>query len=209
MIIFLNGTSSAGKTTLAKALQNIYPEPLFHIGIDHFFFSVAPRYVGEGLESHLGYQFIAQKDELGDKYIVSKGQLGKKMSHVLHQTVKMIADQNISLIIDDLLFSDDDFKEYLELLKGYKVYFIALKPPLHVVEEREKTRGDRTLGLSRGLYGLVYKNKIFDLEIDNSLASIDENTLAILNFIEKNPNPTAFEDCRNLLFTKKMQHDFV
>ncbi|MBS0585452.1 MAG: hypothetical protein JSR76_04015 [Verrucomicrobia bacterium] len=42
MIIFLNGTSSAGKTSVAKKIQELYPEPLLHMGIDSFFFSIDP-----------------------------------------------------------------------------------------------------------------------------------------------------------------------
>lgn len=33
-IIYLNGPSSCGKTTLAKSLQNAFSEPYLHIGID-------------------------------------------------------------------------------------------------------------------------------------------------------------------------------
>jgi len=33
-IIFLNGPSSSGKSSVAKELQKILPEPYMHIGID-------------------------------------------------------------------------------------------------------------------------------------------------------------------------------
>jgi chloramphenicol 3-O phosphotransferase len=33
-IIYLNGPSSSGKTTLAKALQEEFEQPFLHIGID-------------------------------------------------------------------------------------------------------------------------------------------------------------------------------
>lgn len=42
-IVFLNGTSSAGKTTLAKALQASLDEPYLCMGIDHFLSSVPQR----------------------------------------------------------------------------------------------------------------------------------------------------------------------
>ena len=35
-VIVLNGTSSAGKTTVAKALQRIMDEPYLHTGNDQF-----------------------------------------------------------------------------------------------------------------------------------------------------------------------------
>ena len=33
-IIYLNGPSSSGKTTLAKALQHAFEKPFLHVGID-------------------------------------------------------------------------------------------------------------------------------------------------------------------------------
>jgi chloramphenicol 3-O phosphotransferase len=34
-IIFLNGASSSGKSTLAKAMQQALPEPFLHVSSDH------------------------------------------------------------------------------------------------------------------------------------------------------------------------------
>jgi chloramphenicol 3-O phosphotransferase len=33
-IIYLNGPSSSGKTTLIKVLQHVFKEPFLHVGID-------------------------------------------------------------------------------------------------------------------------------------------------------------------------------
>ena len=42
-IILLNGTSSAGKSTLAKALQTLLSEPYLHVGIDTLVFALPKR----------------------------------------------------------------------------------------------------------------------------------------------------------------------
>ncbi len=42
MIILLNGTSSSGKTTTAKALLNQLPEPYFYFSVDQFLESSMP-----------------------------------------------------------------------------------------------------------------------------------------------------------------------
>ena len=44
-IILLNGTSSAGKSTLAKAVQDVMDAPYLHLGIDLFFDALPQRYV--------------------------------------------------------------------------------------------------------------------------------------------------------------------
>ncbi|GAA3465139.1 hypothetical protein ACFFSW_23780 [Saccharothrix longispora] len=41
-VIFLNGTSSAGKTTLARAIQDTSATPFVHWGVDTLFAAV-PR----------------------------------------------------------------------------------------------------------------------------------------------------------------------
>ena len=155
LIIFLNGTSSAGKTSTAKKIQELYPEPMLHMSLDHFVLSVDSRFFGEGAESYLGYQFIQEDDPMGAKLVVQKGPFGKQLSKALHKAMRIVADHHINLIIDDLLFVEEDFIDYLEVFGDLDIYFIAIKAPMHVVETREKIRGDRGIGLTRGLYDLV------------------------------------------------------
>ena len=45
-IIFLNGASSAGKTSLGKALQDVLNEPYVLLGLDTFFHTVPARWAG-------------------------------------------------------------------------------------------------------------------------------------------------------------------
>lgn len=47
MLILLNGTSSAGKTTLAKALQDTLHTPYLLVGIDTVVFALPSRYVND------------------------------------------------------------------------------------------------------------------------------------------------------------------
>jgi chloramphenicol 3-O-phosphotransferase len=45
VIILPNGTSSAGKTTLAKALQRRLPDPLLAVAIDTVVFALPDRWL--------------------------------------------------------------------------------------------------------------------------------------------------------------------
>lgn len=42
-IILLNGTSSAGKTTIAQAIQEVMEAPYLHMGIDQFLIEHLPK----------------------------------------------------------------------------------------------------------------------------------------------------------------------
>ena len=46
-VILLNGTSSAGKSTLARAIQDAMDEPYLHTGLDHFLRRYPRRFMGE------------------------------------------------------------------------------------------------------------------------------------------------------------------
>ena len=35
-VIFLNGPSSSGKSSIARALQRLLAEPYLHVGVDYF-----------------------------------------------------------------------------------------------------------------------------------------------------------------------------
>ena len=44
-VILLNGTSSSGKTTLAKALQDKLAEPFMYVSLDGFFHLYPERFL--------------------------------------------------------------------------------------------------------------------------------------------------------------------
>ena len=48
-IIFINGTSSSGKTSLLKLLQKKLPEPYLDMGIDKFIWMLPSRYLDRPL----------------------------------------------------------------------------------------------------------------------------------------------------------------
>lgn len=192
-IIFLNGTSSAGKTSIIPKLQNRLKKPYMHVGIDHFFFMFPPDYIMNGSESHLGYCFNNFQDDDGPKISISKGIYAEKMGKVKLTSIQALLDQKFNLIIDEVLFAEEDFQDYLTLLKDYKVFFIAIKPSIECVVDREKMRNNRVLGLARGLYQNVYENKVYDLVVDNSFLTPDECAEEIVRYIQSNPTPKAFQ----------------
>jgi chloramphenicol 3-O-phosphotransferase len=49
-IVFLNDCSSAGKTSLAKAIQHLSEEPFLFVGIDTLFGAMPRKIVGFGKE---------------------------------------------------------------------------------------------------------------------------------------------------------------
>ncbi len=182
-VIFLNGTSSSGKSSTAAALQNLFSAPCIHIGVDTFLFLMPSRYLFEGAEAHLGYNFIRVDDHEGSKVIVENGPFAHKLNQVKLKTMKSLLEADFNLIIDEVLYSESDYHEYRSLLKGYRVTFVGIKPPLEVAVERERARGDRLIGLARGLHTIVHANMMYDLIIDTSIVTPEESAKLIHNHV--------------------------
>jgi chloramphenicol 3-O phosphotransferase len=53
MIILLNGTSSSGKTSIARELLRVLPEPYFFFSIDQFLEPSMPQKINMELEKDL------------------------------------------------------------------------------------------------------------------------------------------------------------
>jgi chloramphenicol 3-O phosphotransferase len=196
-IIFLNGTSSAGKTSIAQALQKYLQEPYFHIGIDHFLAMLPPQYSEYGEHAAKGVQFSRSLNDDGHPIItVQLGPLGTTLLKNMQQTCYNFAQQGCNLIIDEVILSTERSLSYLELFADFNVYCIGVKPPIHVSVQREQTRGDREIGLARGLFECVHQDMIYDLELDTEKLSSDQCAMLIRERILSSEKPEAFNSMR-------------
>lgn len=192
VVIFLNGTSSAGKTSIAIKLIEQLEEPYLRVGVDWYSDVFNPKYQCGGKYADIGHRFVFSEDEKGPLTTIKAGPVGLRLCSAAHRAMKVFLDHNFNLIIDEVLFDDVGYQDYLSLLQEYRVYFIAIKPPIEIAQQREEERGNRGLGLARGLYDIVYSNKVYDLEIDSSKLNPDESARLIINFIKTNPHSIAF-----------------
>ena len=149
MILFLNGCSSSGKTTVAKAIQHLSDKPWLLLGIDTFFQMMPLKYVGFGEKAHEGYHFIQNHDKEGPLMHIESGSFGKAVTQSIPKVVQTLANDGHDLIVDEVLFSDAELENYMQVLDGQTVYFIGVMCDLKTLQEREILRGDRALGLGR------------------------------------------------------------
>jgi len=186
-IIYLNGPSSSGKTTLAKALQESLEEPYLHIGIDKiigFMPDKLNNWTGESVPD--GFSWEPAKDPTGHPiYQIHAGPFAKRISRTLKDIARLLASQKYNIIIDDVSFGAIQVDEWRQVLKEYKVLYVGITTPLHILEERESSRGDRFLGGARGQYFKVHENVAYDLEVDTHTHSLKENLNQILEFLQK------------------------
>lgn len=184
-IIYLNGPSSSGKTTLAKALQGSLEEPYLHIGIDKiigFMPNKLNNWTGETVPE--GFSWEPAKDPTGHPiYQIHAGPFAKRITRTLKDIAHLLAAQKYNLIIDDVSFGAVQVDEWKQVLKEFNVLYVGVITPLEILEERERSRGDRFLGGARGQYFKVHENVSYDLEIDTHTHSLEENLKKILELL--------------------------
>ncbi len=193
MIIFLNGCSSSGKTTIAKAIQHLSDKPWLLLGIDTFFHMMPSKYVGFGEKASEGYHFIPGQDEDGPLMGIEVGPFGRIVTQSIPKVAQSLVRDGHNLIIDEVLRTDEEVENYERALASHTVYFIGVMCDLKDMQEREILRGDRALGLARGQITSVHGlSRPYDLTVDTTHMTAFDCAERILGFIKSAPNPRAF-----------------
>lgn len=176
-VIFLNGASSSGKSTLAKALQGRLEQPYLHIAEDMFFAAFPSREYSQA--EHFRY--------------------GTRLYKGFAQCVRTLVTCDNLVIVDTVAWNPGSLTEFVDALWDMQVCAIGVHCPLSILEERELQRKDRSLGLARRQYQLVHQNALYDLEVDT--ASMDTGTCVdnILRTMQSLPSPHAFAQMKQKL----------
>jgi len=166
-VIILNGVGSVGKTSTAKALQQVVGAPLLHLSMDGFLEMLPPQMFG-----HPDGLVFETVDEGGHPSVVIRsGPVMARLMAGMRRAVVAMAEQGNSLVVDDVMVGGGEAEDYRRLLRGFDVYFVGLFAPLEVLEQRERARGDRAPGLARWQYERVHLGVDYDLKIDTAQMS--------------------------------------
>ena len=172
-IFFLNGASSSGKSSIAKALQEIIEAPCIHWCIDD-------------------YLSTYQQELWGKKEIVQ--QEWPKIIRGFHAAGAAVARAGNLVIMDDVLESEPPWVEnLLELFEGLSVLFVGVHCPLAELESREKERKERKDGMARLQFDQVHSIALYDVEVDTSMLSPQECAATINEHIRSVPQFMAFD----------------
>ena len=150
-ILLLNGVSSAGKSSLAKALQAITREVFLHVPMDAFL-GMLPDPCPDG------FVFETVIRDGHPEVIINSGPAGKRAMQGMRRAVAALAEAGNNVILDDV-DTGDEWHEYATLLAGHTVHRIGVLCPVDVLEAREKSRGDRLIGLARWQFPRVHAGR--------------------------------------------------
>lgn len=148
-IIFLNGVTSAGKTSIVEALQE---------RDDIFFYVVANDLFQE---------------MVGDKYL--RKNYWKYLSEVIimmYHTAKLYSDMGKNVLIDGILVEREEIKPHYgqlqKILKDNPLDLVEVYCPLEICRQRNIIRGDRYETQSEEQHQLMASNIQYSVRVDTS-----------------------------------------
>lgn len=160
-IFFLNGCTSAGKSSIVAHLQQRLPEPHLRLGIDDAFNMLPPH-----LHNHQDGFFFDQDDDGNVR--LNFGDFGLSTLKAHHRAAAAIARSGVNLILDEVILTRALRDDWLETLKDIEVFMVGVHCDLDALERREIERGDRIHGQARGQFNIVHRDMIYDLAIDTT-----------------------------------------
>jgi chloramphenicol 3-O phosphotransferase len=189
-VILLNGSSSAGKTTLSRAMQASISHPYLCVGFDDFVFFSAPRYyrrADNGTQTETddftrqGVQMLTTSSPGEPKSITAVfGPVFRRIMDTMAPAVRTMVDMGNPVIFDHVLHDRGMFESCQRAFDGLAVFTVGVFCPLDILEARERARGDRVIGRARGLADVVHSFCDYDVVVDTGRTQLNDCVAEIM-----------------------------
>ncbi|WP_129311406.1 AAA family ATPase [Streptomyces sp. L2] len=173
-VVLLNGTSSSGKSSIARELLGMLEGSWFHLPVDAF-------------HALRGGSPLADEDVQAEIDRTAKG---------FHRAVAGMAAGGNNLVVDYPLSRRWRLLDLLDLLVPEDTVLVAVRCPLPELERRETERGDRQPGLAATQYDHVHSHGTHDIDVDTSRETPAACARRIGDHLRRRTRPTAFERLR-------------
>lgn len=172
-IIFLNGTSSSGKSSIARELLRTLDTAHYYLPVDAF--------------NAMRSQRPMTDDELDEVL--------DRLAHGFHRAVAGMAAAGNNVVVDHVLREPSWLLECLDLFGG-DVVFVGVHCPLPELQRRERERGDRRIGRAEYHFHRVHQHGLYDVEVDTSTSSPHDCAAQIKDFLARPVGSRAFDRLR-------------
>jgi chloramphenicol 3-O phosphotransferase len=179
-VVLLHGTSSSGKTTVARAVQALSEEPWLRLGIDAFWGAIDERWMEHGPRASDGFRWRE------DATIVP-GPVGERLAAGMRAAVAACARYGNDVLVDDVFIDRRSLDGWRTELAGLEWLLVGVFAPLPVLEQRERSRGNRIAGEARAQADVIHSDIEYDLTVDTALQSPEACARAILAALEPGP----------------------
>jgi len=165
-IIFLNGVTSSGKTSIVESMQ-AYSEPFFYVVANDLF-----------------------ENTIGDKHLQTD--YWKYLSEaiiMMYYTAKLFSDSGKNVLIDGILVERPELKPHYdkvkEIFNGYPLDIVEVYCPLDICRQRNIERGDRQEDQSDEQIKIMSQNIQYSCSVDTSLNTPEECADIIISTLFK------------------------
>jgi chloramphenicol 3-O phosphotransferase len=186
-LIFLNGASSSGKGTLARALQEALDAMFLHIEMDDMFGAMenagynGPVLLGQAVPTKLARGTAFIHDDW--KFVrIEYGDEGRRVFQSFFAMIAALTQEGNNLIVDGFLTESWMIPSAAASLGALPAaYLVGLRCAEEELERRERERGDRFPGIARASARTVHKYvQFYDVEVDTGSRSVEECVRTIL-----------------------------
>ena len=154
-ILFLNGVTSSGKTSIVEALQARKDVFFYVVANDLFQEMIGEEYLKENYWKYLGEVII-----------------------MMYHTAKLFSDKGKNVLIDGILVEREGvaphYERLLSILKDNPLDVVEVYCPPEICRERNIARGDRYESQSDEQAALMAPDIRYSLRVDTSIHSPEE-----------------------------------
>ena len=180
-VVVLNGASSAGKSSIARALQARWAAPMLRVGIDTVIASWPGTHV-VGPDEDVGdavapYRIVAGAGP-APSWVPLWGEPLLGLARDAHRHWAALAAAGWDLVVDYAFFDASLRDDAIAVLPP--ALWVAVTCPVEVLVAREAARGDRYPGFASGTWACAHDGLDYDLTVDTSLVGADEAAERIL-----------------------------
>ena len=147
IVLFLNGVTSTGKTTLAKAIQEKADVNFYAFSNDTFQQMISMKFLQQDYWRYLSEAIIQA-----------------------YQTAKMMSDNGINVIFDGMLLDIDElrphYKRLTAIMENTPLKIVEVFCPLEICRQRNIERGDRGVNQSDEQNSIMAKDVRYDIIVD-------------------------------------------
>lgn len=176
-VIILNGPSSAGKTTLARAIQKYSNDIWLHVAMDSFI-AMLP----DGSEFDREWFPVTEVAiEGGTLPRISNGPRGDALLARMRDLVERLSESGFNTVVDEVADAATiaDYRRRL----GPILFVVKVDAPMPELERRERERGDRLIGLAREQSERIHEGITYDLEVDTHADTPDALARRVLSAV--------------------------
>lgn len=158
VILYINGVSSAGKSSACRYLMSLLRQPAIYLSLDQF------------------------HNALCDTYATDDWKLYNKECYGLHRTAKVWHSLGLNVVIDNVLETEKLAQDAVTVLPD--AVFVGFHASLETLLAREKLRQRHHYKLVRYQFERVHQHVAYALEIDTEKSSAEQIAEQLYQFIQ-------------------------